>query len=134
MGHTTWMEERTVRVRHRETQPGPELAGLDRDALEHIRALGDDLLRSITSDFRHGAPDDIASIKQGLWAADPEAVGRAAHRLKGNCLILGATGMGTVAAAIEREASDGRLDRVEQQVPALERSYGDLIPTLDSLL
>ncbi len=107
-------------------------ADLDAAVFERIRALGDDLLVSIVADFRRGTPDDIARLEQGLAEADADAAARAAHRVKGTCLILGAIRMGAVAAEIESSAYDGDLARAGELVPALARSFDDLVATLEA--
>jgi HPt (histidine-containing phosphotransfer) domain-containing protein len=55
-----------------------------------------------------------------------------AHRLKGGCLILGASRMGTVAGEIEGRADDGHLEQVAGLVADLEQSYVDLLAALAS--
>ncbi len=111
-----------------------EPADLDLDTLHGIRALGEDLLLTFVADFRRVAPNDIATVRKGLAVADGEAVGRAAHRLKGTCLVLGAVRMAGVAAEIEGAAFDGHLDRVAALVPALERSCDDVLVALEAVV
>ncbi len=115
-----------------EVGPRRGTADLDPAVFEGIRALGDDLLASIVADFRRGTPDDIARLQQGLADADAEVAARAAHRVKGTCLMLGAARMGGVAADIESAARDSDLCRAGQLVPALERSFLDLMATLEA--
>ncbi len=104
-----------------------EVVELDPDTFEQIRGLGQDFLESLVADFRREAPDDLARLRQGLAAADADTAIRAAHRLKGTCLMLGATRMGALAGDVERAASEGALDRAGDLVAALERSFGTVV-------
>ena len=117
------------------SEPGPALDGPPREALENetvegLRALGAGVLQSIASDFCRAVPDDISELKRGIADADPERVGRAAHRLKGGCLALGATRMGALATEIECHALGRRLDQVAGRVGELESSYDDVVAVL----
>lgn len=109
-----------------------EVVELDAGTFEQIRGLGQDLLEALVADFRRGAAVDLARLKQGLAAADADTALRAAHRLKGTCLMLGATRMAALAGDVERAASDGALDRAGDLVAALERSFGALTAVLDA--
>ena len=84
-----------------------EVVELDAGTFEQIRGLGQDLLEALVADFRRTAPDDLARIGHGLATADADTALRAAHRIKGTCLMLGAARMGALAG-------DGRAGRVRR--------------------
>ncbi|MEA2902089.1 MAG: histidine phosphotransfer protein HptB [Actinomycetota bacterium] len=109
-----------------------EVVDLDPGPFEQIRGLGQDFLESLVADFRMGTPDDLARLRQGLAAADADTAVRAAHRLKGTCLMLGAARMGALAGDVERAASEGALDRAGDLMVALERSFGDVVSVLEA--
>ena len=109
-----------------------EVVELDPDAFEQIRGLGPDFLESLVADFRREAPADLARLTQGLAAADADIAIGAAHRLKGTCLMLGATRMGALAGEVERAASEGALDRAGELVAALERAFGAVVCVLEA--
>jgi signal transduction histidine kinase/DNA-binding response OmpR family regulator len=56
--------------------------------------------------FLRVAPQQIGEVEAAIAAADPRALAAAAHKLKGGCLALGAAGMATVCAQLEKNPED----------------------------
>jgi HPt (histidine-containing phosphotransfer) domain-containing protein len=108
------------------------MVDLDREAFDQLRGLGRDFLVALVADFRREVPDELARLGQGLADADLETASRSAHRLKGTCLMLGASRMAGLAGDVERAAAGGAPDRAADLVPALERSFDDLVAALEA--
>jgi PAS domain S-box-containing protein len=64
--------------------------------------------------FAEATPELLDTLRAAHRAGDGEALGRAAHKLKGSCQNVGATFMATLASSLERgEAPAGALDELE---------------------
>lgn len=99
-------------------------AALDREALDELRALGDDGGDDPVAElgwlFERQAPELLAAIRAGLSEHDGAAVAGAAHRLAGSAGALGASRMVALARQIEAAAGASRLDEVQPGLDALE--------------
>jgi CheY-like chemotaxis protein len=74
--------------------------------------------------FAETTPELLGTLRAAREAGDAEALGRAAHKLKGSCQNVGATYMATLASSLERgDAAAGAVDD-------LESAFG---PTRDAL-
>ncbi len=85
-------------------------------ALERVgRIGGPDLVRRLVATFLAHAPTRLAAARAGAGADDLEAVGRAAHALRGSAGNLGAIALMDAAARLETACRDAR----GAEVPAL---------------
>jgi two-component system, sensor histidine kinase and response regulator len=57
--------------------------------------------------FEGSTPPLLRELREGAAAGDHETVRRAAHKLKGSCQNIGASGMAAQVAALERTAAAG---------------------------
>lgn len=73
--------------------------------------------------FLDRMPVQLDSLDAALDAADLEALKRAAHKMKGGCLSLGALRMARVAASIEDQALAGDLLALRMQTAVARRQY-----------
>jgi len=102
-------------------------ARLDREV---IAELGDDpaLLRDLIEMWTEEARECMEQLAAGLAAPDLDAIQRAAHKLKGASLSVGAAGVGNLCADLERIAADGDAatatalaERLDEAVQSAER-------------
>jgi len=64
--------------------------------------------------FAETTPELLATLRAAHDAGDGDALGRAAHKLKGSCQNVGASFMATLASALERgDATAGAVDELE---------------------
>jgi two-component system sensor histidine kinase/response regulator len=87
---------------------------IDRSVLDELRALGnpgDDLLGEVIGVFLVEGPGEVRSVNEALASSDVAAIQRAAHRLKGSALGVGARQLAAVVAEVELAARAGDLER-----------------------
>jgi len=58
--------------------------------------------------FAESTPELLESLRSAQDAGDEEGLRRAAHKLKGSCLNIGATLMATLAASVEQGEDTGK--------------------------
>jgi signal transduction histidine kinase/CheY-like chemotaxis protein/HPt (histidine-containing phosphotransfer) domain-containing protein len=105
------------------------------DAEQALAQVGGDMavLAELIALFRSEVPRALAAIREGIGTTDSSAVARAAHRLKGSLVTLGARAASAEALRMETLGRAGDLADAEQALAALERQLGVLEPALDSL-
>ncbi len=106
---------------------------LDAAAIETLRQmLGGDAesLREMIDAFAEEVPARLAEAHLGIEQGDATLTARAAHTLKSNALTFGALGMANVARQIETTARSGDVAVAAQLLPALERAWADVQPSL----
>jgi PAS domain S-box-containing protein len=114
----------------------PRASGLEvLDAEQALGQVGGDMavLAELIAVFRSDTPRTLAAIREGLGNADPSAVARAAHRLKGSLVTLGAHAASAEALRMEALGRAGDLADAEQVLSALEHQLATLEPALSSL-
>jgi CheY-like chemotaxis protein len=120
-----WITEPAPRVSPAGRTPAREPGPLGRRS-PPIEALIDDarmrLFRRDYADvagrlaelFAETTPELLGSLRAAHEAGDADALGRAAHKLKGSCQNVGASFMATLASALERgDATAGAVDELE---------------------
>ena len=94
-----------------DAKAGAAGATWDGQVVEELRSLGGpgepDLVAELVQTFRDEGVPCLARIMDGLSRADAADIGRAAHKLKGGALNLGATRLARAAAELERAARTG---------------------------
>ncbi|MFR9803184.1 response regulator [Pseudonocardia sp. RS010] len=128
-------------------RPGPEPAGpthpprpapaaplLERAVLDGLIASfgeeGPGLVAELVGEFAANAPLLVSELHDGLAAGDPTRVRRAAHTLKSNTAMFGASDLSARCAALEERATGGDL---EGAAPRIEEITAALAPMLDEL-
>jgi signal transduction histidine kinase/CheY-like chemotaxis protein/HPt (histidine-containing phosphotransfer) domain-containing protein len=99
----------------------------DAPALEQPGPLSPRIVRL----FVDAAPDQVAQIREAMHTGQSDATRRAAHKLKGSCLAIGARRMAGACAHIEDQATQGSLDR--QTLDQLDALLRELTPSLEAL-
>lgn len=95
--------------------------------------LGDEVLTELVDLFVSEATGRVEAIAQAVQAEDLDALGRAAHALKGSALNLGARELSELCAFLEERARQGPgddlaavVDRAREVRPAMERAAAAL--------
>jgi len=98
--------------------------------------LGGDpeFLMEVVEAFMGDTPPRLEALRASLAGGDAEAIGRAAHSLKGSSGNFGALRMQTLCADIERLSRAGELEPLESLVAQLEAEYGRVADRLQELV
>ena len=99
--------------------------------LEELKAIDDDLLREVTGIFTADVPPQIVALRAALAAGDAAEVERAAHRLKGIALGVGARALASAAAVIERAGRAGDLRRTAPGAAGLDAAFEEARAALE---
>jgi len=81
--------------------------------------------------FLKTVPELITALTQAVDGENTAEVKRLAHKLKGNCLSLGATRMAAACHAVERAALEGRIDK--DNYARLPNHFAEVTPLLNQL-
>ena len=111
---------------------------LDEAAIAALRdpELGGDpeFLVEVVEAFLGDSPSRLRALRAGFDRGDAEAVGRAAHSLKGSSGNFGAMRMQTLCADIERMARDGQMEPLGPLVSWLDVEYRQVAERLATLV
>jgi HPt (histidine-containing phosphotransfer) domain-containing protein len=83
-------------------------AAVDPDRLCGLQETYGDLAAQLVGLFEQTAADTLRELRDAVAVGDDEATRRLAHRLKGGCRNVGATGLAELTVAIEQGAVDPR--------------------------
>ena len=89
----------------------------------------DELLAELLDLLRMSSAGDLEKIKEAAAAGDAEAMGDAAHSIKGAAASMGVVVLRDVAYEIEKKGRDGDLAGAAGYVTELQ----ELVAALDSL-
>lgn len=73
------------------------------------------VLSEALREFDDGLAEQLVAVEAGIGAQDRRAIERAAHRIAGSCLTLGASRLGAHAADLERSAPNDPVDRLRER-------------------
>ena len=99
---------------------------IDRSVLDELRALGspgDDLLAEVIGVFLAEGPGQVRSVNDALASRDAAAIQRAAHRLKGSALGLGARQLAALVGEVELAARAGDAERATSAAAGLDAAF-----------
>ena len=105
--------------------PSGKILWAKAEALERLGG-DEDLLRELCQIFLDESPKLLQKLQVAILDADPEAVMRAAHSLKGELGYLGATGATQAARELEEMAHEKNLSRATDLFTLLERELAGL--------
>jgi signal transduction histidine kinase/DNA-binding response OmpR family regulator/HAMP domain-containing protein len=83
----------------------PSEALVDEARLRVFRDDYPEIVGQLMDLFADGTPPLLRELRDGAESGDGEAVRRAAHKLKGSCQNIGASGLAAQAAQVERDAA-----------------------------
>jgi CheY-like chemotaxis protein len=84
--------------------PDPTAELVDAARMEMFRSDYPEIVEQLVALFVDGTPPLLEELREAAAGGDPEAVRRAAHKLKGSCQNIGATWMATLAREAEATA------------------------------
>ena len=99
---------------------------IDRSVLDELRALGgpgDDLLGEVIGVFLAEGPGQVRSVGEALASRDATMIQRAAHRLKGSALGVGARQLAALAGEVEVAARAGDVGRATSSAAGLDAAF-----------
>ena len=93
--------------------------------------LGPDGAHELVREFLHLTPASVAELRDAAEAGDAEALARAAHRLRGGCLSIGAMHLALACGAAERAVrahagpgeEAGAADGLDAHADAVDRAW-----------
>ncbi len=92
-----------------------------------------ELLAEIVELFLESTPDIVKNIRAAVTKADPEALNRSAHQLKGALANVGAKAAAAAASNLESLGRSGTMTGLEDAMSSLESELDRLEPELKSL-
>lgn len=103
---------------------------------ESLARLGGDeeLLRELCEIFLEECPKLLQELRQGIAGANPEAVMRAAHSLKGELGYLGAKVAAQASQALEDMGHEKNMTRVPEVFDLLERELRDVCLAIEDFV
>jgi HPt (histidine-containing phosphotransfer) domain-containing protein len=106
---------------------------IDLDILRRNTLNDLDLLSELVDAFQSELPSVLSDISNGDLHHDSDVIAKAAHKIKGGLLILGARCAQT-AEQLEMQARNGWTDSVHDLCAELEYNAKRLVPTLQTLV
>jgi two-component system sensor histidine kinase/response regulator len=105
---------------------------IDRDHVAELRMLLGPRFAAMTATFASQATTLCDELRAALAAGDADAVARVAHRFKGGAGAIGASAVTDAAGAIERAATRGALDTLDDAVETLAALVAPTLAALDA--
>ena len=100
----------------------PQPAAIDPQVLANLRELQDpdepDFVVELIDHLLTETPMRLANIDEAIAAGNAQAINRLAHSLKSSCGNLGAVGLATLCATLERAGAEGRVDGTRAMLDA----------------
>ncbi|MCD6289803.1 MAG: PAS domain S-box protein [Anaerolineae bacterium] len=111
----------------------PEGPAIDAEALEQFRqTMGDEVLVDLIESYLTEAPKLIAKLKEALTEGDAARVTRAAHTLKSNSALFGATPLADLCKELEFMGRDAALDGAVEKLAQAEAEFERVRRELDA--
>ena len=116
----------------------PSVQVLDSEAIENLRALGDEgddtFLREIIGIYVEDVPQRLADLKAARAANDRPLFTRSAHTIKGSSANVGAAEVRALAEKLEHRSKTEDLALLQDQVGELEAAFERARVALKTLL
>jgi signal transduction histidine kinase/CheY-like chemotaxis protein/HPt (histidine-containing phosphotransfer) domain-containing protein len=106
------------------------------DAAVHLRRTtggNEKLIRSLAKSFLADAPGKFSALRNAIAKKDADALGKAAHALKGALGIFGAPKAVALARSLEKMGRDGSINGAEALLASLEAEFASLGHQLQAL-
>ena len=105
----------------------PHAAIIDSEAIENLRALGDEgddtFLREIISIYLEDVPQRLADLKSARSTEDRALYVRSAHTIKGSSANVGAVEMRSLAEKLEHRAKTEPLATLDEALTEIEQAF-----------
>lgn len=116
----------------------PSLPVIDNEAIENLRALGeegdDSFLREIIGIYLEDVPQRLADLKTALASGDQPLFTRSAHTIKGSSANVGALEVRAVAEKTEHRSKIEPIATVAEMLPELEAAFDRACVALKALV
>lgn len=116
----------------------PALPVIDTEAIENLRALGeegdDSFLREIIGIYLEDVPQRLTDLKTALAAGDQPLFTRSAHTIKGSSANVGAIEVRLIAEKTEHRSKAEPIATVADLLPELEAAFGRARAALQSII
>jgi HPt (histidine-containing phosphotransfer) domain-containing protein len=111
---------------------------LDPDAVAELRRARDHFddpafIDGLTALFRKNAPQRMDQIREAVAARDAASLERAAHTLKTNCAVFGATRMAGCCAGLEGAGSRADFDAAAALLADAEDAFPRALAAITAL-
>lgn len=103
---------------------------IDDHILEECYLNDEELIADVVQVFMEQKDVQVADVESAVKARDAMAVGRAAHKIKGGLLTIGAAAAGDAALKLEKMGKTGDLGDVDAALVDLHREVGRLVTAL----
>lgn len=118
--------------------PAMRAPAINSAVMDTLRELdesgGTGLARTLFGLFLQTAPDSLQQMYSALAAADPVALGRAAHGLKSGAANVGAEELSACCKALERLAREQRLAEARNAVDATQDALDQALRELRTMM
>lgn len=94
--------------------------GWDRNFAFEQAGEDEELLQELLNLFHDSSAGDLAKIKDGAAQENSQAIGDAAHSIKGAAASLGINHICSVAATMEEAGRSGNIELAKKLMPELE--------------
>lgn len=99
---------------------------LNYDYLNEITGGDEEFLTELLNDFLTQTPELIAQVEDAVGQGDADALGRAAHTLKGSARSVGADEFAAIAFELERAGKQGDLACAPEALQRLQAYWQQL--------
>lgn len=97
---------------------------IDISVINELKEIGDDdFLIELVDMFLQQADTLVDDIQKHFENKDADSLSKAAHKLKGSCLNLGAKDMGDVCQTIEHTSRDNSFENLDNEIKSLLELY-----------
>ena len=90
-------------------------------------------IRQLVDLFRENAPARMAQLREAVAGRDALAIERAAHTLKSNCGMLGATRLAHACARLEEAGGESAFGEAERVLAEAEREFPRVLEAVTEL-
>lgn len=101
---------------------------------EALHQLPPAILPRLIQLFGSTTPAMLADIRQYAQAGNLVELGKAAHKLKGSCVSLGAAPMGDICKTLQHKGESGDANGVNALITELEALYPTTLQALQQAL
>lgn len=97
---------------------------IDQDVIKELQeATGTEFVAELVTTFLEEAPQMIADLKEAAGQEDEDRIRRAAHSIKSNANVFGASALAQVARDIELDGLEAGMAEDNADLAALEAEY-----------
>ena len=113
-------------------------AGIDWSVLDSLSVLQrpgtPDLRARLLTVFLQSSPELMDGIRTSVRLGDGQSLAKSAHSLKSSCFNMGATGLGSSCADLERAGKTGSVQSAEELLKLAEEQYVVVVASFEEAL